>query len=249
MKKIYTLLLAVSFTFAFQQLSAQEIWTGPLMTFEKADGADWMLEENQDRITDSVWITRANNKGIFNIRKESEYEGDGDQNFGNSPAGTMWAFGKTSDGVETLDFTTWIVATTVNDAGGLANPPSLIGEDMVVHLTDDDIYIDIKFLSWASGGNNGMGGFSYERSTNDASNVNEVDLKAATLDVFPNPSTSSLFIKDLEKAQTVEIFNLQGQRVYQNIIDSSDEINTSLFPAGSYFIRTEEGKTATFIKK
>ncbi len=44
---------------------------------------------------------------------------------------------------------------------------------MVLHLITDDIYIDIKFLSWTSGGN---GGFSYERSTpiSDALVINEI---------------------------------------------------------------------------
>jgi hypothetical protein len=38
----------------------------------------------------------------------------------------------------------------------------MIGKDAVLHLIADDIYLDIKFLSWTAGGG---GGFSYERST------------------------------------------------------------------------------------
>ena len=39
------------------------------ITFTKADGADPALAENQDRITDNVWITRGNGGGqIFNIK-------------------------------------------------------------------------------------------------------------------------------------------------------------------------------------
>ena len=35
------------------------------ITFEKENYADWTLAENQDRITDNVWITRKNNQSIF----------------------------------------------------------------------------------------------------------------------------------------------------------------------------------------
>ncbi len=44
-------------------------------TFTKSNNADWTLEANQDRITDNVWITRANNSGIFNIATETEADG------------------------------------------------------------------------------------------------------------------------------------------------------------------------------
>ena len=53
-----------------------------------------------------------------------------------------------------LTFTTW-------DDWHDAEPPSVIGMDAVVHLITDDIYIDIKMLSWTQGGQGG--GFSYIR--------------------------------------------------------------------------------------
>ena len=37
---------------------AQEIWSGRTYVFEKADYADWTQPENQDRLTERVWITR-----------------------------------------------------------------------------------------------------------------------------------------------------------------------------------------------
>jgi hypothetical protein len=36
-----------------------------------------------------------------------------------------------------------------------------VGKDLVMHLIDDDIYLNIKFTSWSVGK---KGGFSYERS-------------------------------------------------------------------------------------
>jgi hypothetical protein len=132
---------------------AQTTWTGPTMTFTKADFADWTLPENQDRITDNVWITRADFQGIFNIKVEEQY----DSATHSSPADTEWAFGSAADW-QSLEFQTWF-----NWHG--MNPLLVINEDAVVHLITDDIYIDITFLDWTPGPGGGGGGFVYERST------------------------------------------------------------------------------------
>ncbi len=128
--------------------SGQTVWTGPPTTFTKVDFADWTLQEHQDRMTDNVWITRANAQGIFNINVEDGYTLT-------SPADTEWAFGSAADW-ENLTFQTWF-----DWHGG--SPPSVIDVAAVVHLITDDIYLDITFLSWTSGG--GGGGFSCRRST------------------------------------------------------------------------------------
>lgn len=136
-------------------LNPNTVWQGNKITFEKANAADWTQEANQDRITDNVWITRANIQGIFNIAQETEFDDDDYT----SPIDTEWAIGTIADGVDTLTFDTW-------DNTHDENPSSLLNVNAVLHLITDDIYIDIKFLSWASGGSGGQGGFSYERSTN-----------------------------------------------------------------------------------
>src|SRR6185369_5768090 len=50
----------------------------------------------------------------------------------------------------------------------LGNPPGTVGQDAVLHLKTDDIYIDIKFLSWSV---RIGGGFSYSRSTASGMNM------------------------------------------------------------------------------
>ncbi len=50
---------------------AQTVWTGPTITFTRPNNVDWNQPENQDRITDTVWITRKNTQGIFNIAQEA----------------------------------------------------------------------------------------------------------------------------------------------------------------------------------
>lgn len=122
-------------------------WTGPTFTFVKADGADPADEANQDRLTDDVIITRGNQGQIFNIAVESS------ANKENSPVGTEWAFGSIADDVTTLDFKRF------RDNG---NPKSFKDKPMVMHLVNDNIYVDVTFITWSENNN---GGFSYERST------------------------------------------------------------------------------------
>lgn len=126
------------------------------MDFSKAPGADWTLPENQDRITDNVWITRADLQGIFNIRTEESFDFPTPVIDSISPLGTEWAFGTTAD-IGSLTFTPW--TATISQ-----NPPNMIGLPMVLHLTDDNIYLDLMFTEWGQGASAG-GSFAYTRST------------------------------------------------------------------------------------
>src|SRR5262245_13832040 len=76
------------------------VWDGPSISFSKAAFADWALPENQDRITDDVWITRRESHGLFNAQQEI---GQGPS----SPVGTQWAIGTTAD-LGSLTFDTWL---------------------------------------------------------------------------------------------------------------------------------------------
>lgn len=129
------------------------IWNGPSITFSKAFVADHTLPENQDRITDQVWLTRATNKGLFNIKTEALFTGF------LSPAGTAWATGTTAN-YATLSYTDWNTWAKVTNTG----PPSTVGKNAVLHLLAEDIYLDLKFTSWGQGGFGG-GQFTYVRST------------------------------------------------------------------------------------
>ncbi len=135
---------------------AATFWTGPTVTFTKAGSVDPGLAANQDRLTDTVWITRGNAGGLYNAHVEAGYDFAGFS----SPAGTEWAFGGTiADGVETLSFLPWA------DAVG-RQPPGYVGIDGVVHLIAEDIYIDVRFTQWDI---SCCGGFVYERSSPPAS--------------------------------------------------------------------------------
>ncbi|MCA9239446.1 MAG: hypothetical protein KDA37_04570 [Planctomycetales bacterium] len=130
--------------------AAQTFWTGPALVFSKPAFADATLEENQDRLTSGVWITRGSTQGLYNAAEESGYSNL-------SPAGTEWAFGSLASDVETLSFSSW------KQWHG-SQPLTAVGLPAVLHLIADDIYIDIQMLSWGQG-DGGGGAFSYRRST------------------------------------------------------------------------------------
>lgn len=125
-----------------------EIWTGTDLTFSKANNANPSEEGNQDRLTDNVWITRGNNGGqIYNAKTE------GSANKSNSPEGTEWAIGDIDD-IATLTFRPFREA--------VSSPKSVVGKDLILHLTDDNIYLKVRFTNWSSSKG---GGFTYVRST------------------------------------------------------------------------------------
>jgi hypothetical protein len=138
---------------------AQTVWTGYTLSFSKADFADPTLPENQDRITDDIWITRDSSQGIFNIAQEMFFSHN------SSPLGTEWAFpnnnpGATLSATDWNDFTFEDWETATGGAGG--GPPSTVGQNAVLHLIDDNIYLDIRFTDWTPSANGG--GFSYLRA-------------------------------------------------------------------------------------
>ena len=74
---------------------------------------------------------------------------------------TQWAVGTTAD-ISSLVFDSW--EGIVGLGTPIGGPPNSVGVDMVMHLISDDIYLDVRFLSWGIGFSAG-GAFSYERST------------------------------------------------------------------------------------
>lgn len=128
--------------------TAPIVWNGPPVSFAKGASADFNQPQNQDRITPQVWLTRGDTQGVFNIKSETSFT----HNL--SPAGTEWAFGTTAN-YASLSYSDW---ETWTGAGG---PPGTVGQNAVLHLIRENIYIDMTFTSWGGTG----GGFSYTRST------------------------------------------------------------------------------------
>jgi hypothetical protein len=196
--------------------SALTIWSGRDHAFAKPDSADWTLPENQDRITASVWLTRANSRGLFNIAQEDTYTTPV------SPLDTEWATGDAVDW-ESLTFAPWRVWN-----GGL--PPSMVGVDAVVHLISDDIYLDIRFESWTEA--NGGGGFSYLRASPPVGVGDDLPRPPAALTAAPNPfnpATTLRFALAAEHPVRLALYDARG-RCIRTLIDGPR-------PAGNHAVR------------
>jgi hypothetical protein len=116
-------------------------------------------------MTANVWLTRASSQGMINIKKEPSYDGS----LHTSPADTLWATDLVpGNGNATIAATNWQQLTFTTWADAFDGPGSmLIGNitphNAVVKLLTDNIYLDLVFTSFNSGGS-----FTYERSTGTA---------------------------------------------------------------------------------
>lgn len=140
-------LLASLIVLAALSVEGSVIWNGPTITFTEASGANGSQPADQDRMTFNVWLTRNLTQGLYNAKTESSYT-----HF-SSPADTAWAYGSLAN-YASLTYNNW-------ETWNGHNPPSMVGQNAVLHLISDDIYLSVKFISW--GGSSG--GFSYQRST------------------------------------------------------------------------------------
>lgn len=108
-----------------------------------------------DCLTDNVCITRGDKGPLFNSVSQTMEDVLGDCSA--NPADTEWSYG-------TCDQE--LVFGNLFDVNG-CEPPTMLGQDMCVHLITDDLYYDIKFDSWHAGNYEGGvtgGGFSYTRT-------------------------------------------------------------------------------------
>ena len=233
MKRVITLIFTMLVLTSYN-LNSQTVWTGSKITFTKANNADWNLPANQDRITSTIWITRKNSKGIYNIATESAYVEDV------SPADTEWALGTTAN-YNTLTYDDWETVTRPSELAHLDLP----GKEFVVHLITEDIYIDLKFLSWTSGG--AGGGFSYERSTDQALGIN--DEKLNSLNIYPNPSSDYVFLNDSYRGEEVILLDILGKTVLTAKVAQNNSIDIRKLVKGIYFLRAKDNAVARFIKK
>jgi glucose/arabinose dehydrogenase len=150
---IATASLCVLFT-----AQAATIWNGPLITFTQASPYP-NPPGDRDQLTPNVALTRgtpshgSGSGGIFNAVNETFF------NNGISPADTEWAMGNLAD-YASLSYTDW---TSVGGGSPVQNLP---GQQLVVHLITDDIYLSIQFTSLPSGP-----GLAYIRSTPPAADV------------------------------------------------------------------------------
>ena len=125
---------------------------GEEVYFVKENFADPSLPENQDRITDNVWLTRGGAGWLYNAAFENMHSDP-------SPAGTRWAFGSTDMHHSNGGAYSHLRDVVLDHLGGFTN---IVGNTLSLHLIEEDLYFDVTFTSWTPGQSNG-GGFGYSR--------------------------------------------------------------------------------------
>jgi hypothetical protein len=134
--------------------AAPTVWSGYTYEFVRED---FEVPTPVDEITPKVHLTRGEIQGLYNAFVDDSWNGPG-------PAGTRWATGVNNPDEtvaaanwESLVFTNWTAAY-----GGSGSLVSNVYEyPAVVHLVEEDIYLDLQFTGWTA--RNG-GGFSYFRA-------------------------------------------------------------------------------------
>ncbi|MBL7766736.1 MAG: T9SS type A sorting domain-containing protein [Chitinophagaceae bacterium] len=129
-----------------QEIQAQTIWNGINTTFTKTAAGQ------QDCITPQTCLTRGTSV-IYNAICQTVNGSVGCIYAG--PCNTEWAYGSLAN------YSTLTYDELYNVNGCFPN--SMIGNPLVLHLINENIYLQVTFNSWQSGGG---GNFSYTRSTN-----------------------------------------------------------------------------------
>lgn len=233
MKSKTTLILIVFVCFNLIG-NSQTIWNGPPITITKSNLADWNLESNQDRIISTIWLTRKDDQGQFNIAQETGYSGG-------SPVDTEWGWGTTAN-IGSITFYNWKDATKNNNPYG--DHENITDGPMVLHLITDNIYIDLTYNSWSSSGSGG--GLSYTRSSNANLAINDFDV--AKVKVYPIPSKDYLFIANLSKNQSIMVYDLLGKKIFEQAYEINSPIDISSLDNGIYFLKADNNLTTRFIK-
>lgn len=141
-------------------IAAPTVYSGFDVSFSKPSFADPFTAPNYDLIVSNVALSRGSSGGLFNIVQESSFVSN------TSPVGTSWAFKSNNPG-KTIAATNWAALTfadwqtSLGGGGNLAT--NILAGSGVLHLINDDIYLDIRFTAWGTGSPAG-GSFTYQRA-------------------------------------------------------------------------------------
>jgi beta-lactamase class D len=155
---------------------------------------------------------------------------------GFSATSTQWNIPVVSDNYEYRFADTY---HTVVDMNGDLKPDFIDTENEATN-GDSDVFLNGQQRYWKVYLNNGstLGTVGFENPANQ-------------ILIYPNPSNGIFRLElkgELAQDYTCEIFNLQGQRVYQNSLINVQEIDLSNQANGMYFLRFSNGES-TFTKK
>jgi Bacterial Ig domain len=213
---------------------ATTFWTGPNINFVKlpATPSDTVL-------AGKVVLTRGNNEVLYNTAAGEVSAGT------QSPKGTMWAFG---------DFTNHTPFQTMFSMRNGDLGARLLGTNLVMWITNDDIFVSVKFTVWGEHGipnptNGVIGCFAYTRSTPPAVAPTVVITNPAPNTVFAAPANVKLGASASVSGGTVTNVSFFNSATLLGSVQSSPfNVTVSNQPAGSYAltaVATAAGVSAT----
>jgi hypothetical protein len=185
------------------------------ITFTKNANTDASLTENQDRISETVWLTRGNKYGIYNAYDQNSAK--------NQPtSGIKLALGSTEN-LSTLNF------ETISQWGKKFNrvDGNWLNENLVLYLPGSNEYYNFNMTSWENNGS-----FSYTRSST------ALSLKdySNTITIYPNPTTSILTIEG-NKDYQIKLYDLLGNKVLET---EGNNINMGHLSTATYIVKATD---------
>lgn len=159
-------------------------------------------------------IQIAGNSAVFEAKYGVVSFGDFDRNLSNKNQNLVLAdaFGNVIDEVHYFDKDPW--------------PEAADGDGFYLELID--VNSDNSLAS------------NWKANTGLILNTNKFDRNDISFNVYPNPTTELLKINSEKKVETIEIFNLLGQKVKVFQVDfKSGEINISELKNGAYFLNLQ----------
>ena len=114
---------------------------------------------------------------------------------------------------------------------------------MVLHLTAENIYLDLKFTNWAEG----AGGFSYERSSKPSLGITNLAAKK-TITLWPNPADQTIQIQGLTKKTAFQLYTILGVKISNGYLKKGGQIEVAALRTGLYFLTLETGISIKFQK-
>ena len=181
-------------------------------TFTKNANTDPSLKENQDRISDKVWLTRGNQYGIYNAYDQTSAK--------NQPtSGIELALGNFEE-LSQLNFETisqW----------GKKFKGNWLNKNLVLKLTETNEYYSFVMTSWET-----RGGFSYTRSSTALS----ITDYSSTLTIYPNPTKSILIIEgNIE--YDIEVYDLLGNKALET---QGNSVNMEHLSTATYIVKVTD---------
>ena len=196
------------------------------ITFTKIANTNPSSPQNQDRISETVWLTRGNRHGIYNAYDQNSAKNQ-------QTSGIKLALGSIED-LSTLNF------ETISGWGNKFNKGSWLNKNLVLKLTETNEYYSFTMTFWEN-----RGGFSYTRSSTALSIIDYSN----TITIYPNPTTSILNIEG-NKQYYVEVYDLLGNKVLET---QGNSINMEHLSTATYIVKAldksnNEQKTYKVVK-